>query len=90
MQLSGRRQLLACAQTDHYSSLRHCCEDSAVFSHWLDTLDTDYVFLTAQRYDSAINAMVLCPSVRVSQADALSKGLNVSARQQRRMVAEGL
>jgi len=45
---------------------------------------------TARRYASAVYAVVVCPSVCLSQAGAVPKRLNVGSRKPRHTTAEGL
>ena len=53
----------------------------------------DTIF-SARRYASAVCAVVVCPSVRLSvclsQASTVPKRLNVGSRKQRRTIAQGL
>jgi len=53
-----------------------------------------YVFFTARCYASAVLAMALCPSVRLSvrpsQVGVLLKQLNVGSHKQHHTIAQGL
>jgi len=48
-----------------------------------------YIF-TARRYASAVLAVVVCPSVCLSQAGIVSKRQHIESRKQRRTVAQGI
>ena len=53
-----------------------------------------FVIFTARRYASAVLAVVVCPSVRLSvclsQAGIVSKRQHIESRKQRRTVAQGI
>ena len=42
-----------------------------------------------RRYASALYAVVVCPSIRLSQVVVLLQRLNVGSRKERRVIAEG-
>jgi len=48
------------------------------------------VYYNAQRHASAVYAIVVCLSVRLSHAGIVSKQLNVESRIQRHTIAQGL
>ena len=48
------------------------------------------VLLPARSCASAVIAVIVCPSVRLSHAGIVSKRLNVGSRKQHRVIAQGL
>jgi len=50
--------------------------------------EADDTFLPAQRHASAVLAVVVCPSVCLSQAGTVPKRLNAGSRKQRRTIAQ--
>jgi len=49
-----------------------------------------YLLFTARRYASALCAVVVCPSVCLSQVGTVPKRLNAGSRKQYRTIAQGL
>jgi len=65
---------------------RHDLSRAAEHRRW----SRRHVLFTARRYASAVLAVVVYPSVCLSQAGIVSKRQHIESRKQRRTVAQGI